>query len=449
MHTMIRLIISVAVLLLLIIGCSRSNQSNMPVTGEMPAISGGEIGDKGSLEEVAYPERFGAATYDIHENDPCTTAQTHFSPEGVGTYYTTLLDCIAGTYYEYSGTYYNYILACDTQYKWSGSWQNYPRVRLYKLSSADSPSATNLSYLPGTYFWDPDGCDLVNVESYLYAFVADSGTNYVRLYYWTLNTSGNISTGPSYARLFSHDDMNNCQGVAATITYDTSHYHLLVCDPSDRRLFVFDQDGNTIGFSGGYDYYQFPSGEKPIDVCVARYPNGEWSYWIAYVAVRNSSDGNNDCIRCFKWDGSDYDLNSNANCTGSGPDYFPNIMSLSVLKCGVSASSEHNDGTVCVLMYDTDDFRGYYLRQIDFGSSDSAYDDFTDDFDSVTSTIDGEQIDAGISESLAMCKQYYSSGGNTYIGYHYCVNDRDPDLNGTETAPYNGDNILLYNNNQP
>ena len=418
------------IFLVLIVGCSKSNQTNIPVTGEMPAISGEGTEDAGDVVRKLM------TVYDIHENDPCETVESSFCPEGLGDYYSTLVDSVAATYYKPSSTYYNYVLVCDTQYRWSASWGSYPRVRLYRLTTADEPTSTDYATIPGTDLKDPDGCDLIAVGNYLYAFVADSDEPEVLLYYWTLNADGTLSNStPTYGRAFSHDNMNHAQGIAATITEDSSHYDLFVCSPKDNDIFIFDEGGNK-----NFEINIAP--DQPVDVCITRYGNNNW---IAYVAVRDSDSGFNDSIRCIKWTGSTYEYSHDAvdnDGDDDDDDKFPFIMSLSVLKAAVDSGNEHDTGTVCVLMGDHHDYRSYLLRQLDFGSTYNTYYKFFDDF---TTTNYEVEVDGGMaSESLAICRQYYSAGGgNYYQGYHYIFSDRDPDLNYSP-----GNNVLVFNNNE-
>jgi len=414
MRTKILLIIGL--LLLLIIGCSNEHPSTSPLMSDLP--SGDEPSEATDDSDVV---RSLMATYYIHGNDPQETYEAYFDPEGLGSGYSTLVDCVAATYYYYNGSYYNYVLVCDTQYKWSGSYASYPRCQLWKLTTADEPTATRIGYIPGTYTKDPDGCDLIEENNYLYAFVYDDFTEKVYLYYWALNAAGGVTAqAATYSDQFYDADMNGGQGVAVTITDSWPNYDLFVCDPENDIVFVFNETTKTSATEYAI------SGASPIDVCAVRKDSNEW---FAYVACRNDDDGNDDVVKVFDWNYSTsvYDT-TDADCS-TGTDTFPFILSIASLKW-----ESHDNNTVAVLSYDTTDMKGYRLRQLDFGNGYTCTEDF-----------DAEIVGGIASESLAICKQRYYVSPDWYIGYHYVLSDRDPDLNSCGTT--NGRNVIIYNNN--
>ena len=429
MHARIlRGIISTAILLLLVIGCSSQKPNQTPVSNDLPAVTGGEKQDAGDITRGLMLD-YDRHTYSI-------ASSTTFSANGTDDYDSCLNDCIAATYY-YDGTYrYNYVLQCDTKNKIEDFSTSVVGC-IYQVSTANVPSITNRATVPDAYIFDPDACELAVVGSYLYAWIADDATNNIELYRWTITASTGALSSETHIKTFT--SVGGIQGLAVTVTTDNTHYHLFACNISDKYVYVYDHD--NIGSAYLQRLTGDEDGDIPIDACVTRY-DGSTNYWDLYVAFRDASDRTSDYLECYHFDGTNYNTKSRCDDGDGTPetyDNFPYVIGLDVQKSGIESGDpggvaiQHNSGCVAVFMVDTD-FIGYHVRQVNFGGTSSDYYKFSEDFDQ-------EINPAGIYPSaFGVCQMYYpAGGGNSYKGYQYIFGDRNFDLT-------NVNNISVWNN---
>jgi hypothetical protein len=472
----IRIIILVLLIVVLIGGCSKKSGKGAPTSGELP------------LNDPTIPStqndlyRFLAYGNDhIIDNSPDDDCTMIFSIEGIGdvdgTYKTTLVDCVASTFYydEISDTVYkyNYVLVCDTQGKWDDDWDggDYDANGwIYKIETDidGQTTAVKAATIPlidsdKSDIRDPDACDLIAIGKFvdpakakLHAFVFDGMDAKIKHYTADIEyDDGDLTNGDLVQTITAHASNDHAAGMAVTPTTDDNHMHVIVCDNIDKCLYVYpikyqnstwQADGNSYTLAG-------ISPDCPIDVCIVRYHyDAENAKWGAYVAVRetDSFGGTHDYLKCYGWNGSGY---SNQTATSaSAIDYFPGIIALDTQKVGCESDyyessgddydgpeDQHHEGRIAVFMIDTSDLRGYKLRQVQFGHTANSYYTFTEKFIC--------DIKGGIwAEGFAVCKYDSGSGESRDIGYAYVVSDRDPDLISGDGQTNWGENCGLFIN---
>jgi hypothetical protein len=417
------IIIMATIMFSLVMGCSsKISEHQVPVNNQS---SGGIIPSNDEDVQRGCTWRYpGQQAFSFMEN-------------GIGDYNSTLIDCIAATRYETdTGDKGNYLLVCDQQGTWDSSSAARLKVFFIPWDADARNDVVEVAFISDTEVIDPDACDLIAIKVgliwKLYAFIYDGYDSIISHYEWTITPSTGVLTSVGWVT----DDIIDCgdnahaSGIAVTPVEDDRYYHIFVCDPQEKKVYVHPYSWNN-----GWEYIEDEvmvlddiSPNTPIDVAITRYDHDD-EHHTAYIAVESSVNRLEDYIYCYHFDGTDYSENDQAtNLYTQGSDYFPYIVAIDVMKVGVDSdvdfpSVQHYSGNVVVYMVDTDLLRSYCFCQADFYgvyNGDSWY-QFDRVYDCEGSSGGGEILP----ETIGVAEYNNGSG---IKGQSIFVASRNPDL---------------------
>jgi hypothetical protein len=446
MHTIFRAIV-IALLLALIIGCSSVDKQPASV----------DDGDKSTiLEKHDGNDLTRFLTYDQHAEEINPDAFSTLSEEGLGNDESKLVDCIGASYWEYTDSSNppvthrnNYILVCDTKYKWGTDWSFHPRCDIIRTNVAmhlypfDHTSNENIG---ATTIRDPDGCELVVINNELHAWVWDDDDNIIYHYQWSISASSGTEGVLGTPQLIDYiTGVSSAKGLAVVFGSSSTDYHLIVSEKVENQVVYYAHDDN--GYSDPELIKDFGN-DFPLDVCVTKYDD-DVHLWNVYIAVRHDTDYSADYIQCVHWDGEDYGYGGFVADEYNGSnDKFPGIISLATRRY-----DDHDSGSVCVLMLDMVDFIGYRLRQINFRSQVvngvvSYYYQFDEEFDdSSFQNADDPNAKLYLAQGFAMGKLYEERSQDNDYGNWYFISDRDYEcLKELDFNNYDGKNLKAWRN---